>query len=293
MRILSVSSFIILLLEGSAFSILWFTLPLNTMIYIVTHGLIAGLSAYWFSKHWQEASLSPSKVGFFVAVTLFLLPMMGAIVIWAIDKRYEIREKTIREKLADNTSQAKTDKRFHYFSTPEHDKSNTVKKTRDLLSTLDDDAYLKLLIASRNLPDKEAYNLLKEALTSPFESARLMAFSLKGALEDRLQKELQRKITALKLNPANRQQKADLHLKIAKDYIHLLDIGVISESNEMLLTQAAKHCAEAICIDRHSAYAFQSLSKVLKHQGKNEQAQRAHIKAINLGLPIERGYPTS
>ncbi|MCK5897119.1 MAG: hypothetical protein KAG20_09950, partial [Cocleimonas sp.] len=67
---------------------------------------------------------------------------------------------------------------------------------------------------------------------------------------------------------------------------------LLSENNETLLNKARNHCITAIKLNNKSAYAFQALSKILKHQGRNKQAQRAQIKAVDLGLPLERLYST-
>ena len=67
--------------------------------------------------------------------------------------------------------------------------------------------------------------------------------------------------------------------------MHLCDIGVLSESKENLLMQARQHCMRAIHLNKKSAFAFQHLSKILKLQGKYQQAQQAQVKAISLGFP--------
>ncbi len=296
MHILSVSLIFFILIQMSIFSSPWFAPSIvNNIILISFHFVITLIASYSLSriegKTGARLSLKQKNInGFLWFNLLFFIPIIGAIILWLFSIRKTLRREHIESDLEEE-EEANTNKNVHYFSAPKQHHSNDQKQTRDLISTLDDDTYLKLLVASRHLPDKEAYTLLKEALNSPFESARLMAFSLKGSLEERLQKELQQKLSQLK-QASESDNIAELHLTITKDYIHLLDIGLLSESNDALLKKAKKHCINAIHIDNKSAYAFQALSKILRYQGRNKQAQRAQIKAVNLGLPLERLYST-
>ncbi len=293
MRTLSVSPLIPVVIEILIFSSLWLNISfISHFSLLIAHTLTALIAAYWLSRQWQQVTLSNTISWFILFNFLFFIPVIGALILWMFSLRKYLRQATSEaEQMIEEQELAKNDEEIHYFSAPKHHHNSRKKQTRDLLSTLDDDTYLKLLVATQHLPDKEAYTLLKEALSSPFESARLMAFSLKGKLEERLQNELQQKIEGLKLTKT-KSNRAELHLSIAKDYIHLLDIGLLTESNETLLSKARNHCVKAIHLNKKSAYAFQALSKILKHQGRNKQAQRAQIKAVDLGLPLERLYST-
>ncbi len=294
MHTLSVSLIFLMLIEMSIFSSPWLAPSIaNNTNLISFHLVITLIASYSLSRTERKIgsrfSLKQNINGFLVFNLLFFIPIIGATVLWLFSIRKTLRRQHIETDSEEK--EANSNKNVHYFSAPKQHHSSDQKKTRDLISTLDDDTYLKLLVASRHLPDKEAYTLLKEALNSPFESARLMAFTLKGSLEERLQKELQQKLFQLKQASAS-DNIAEIQLTITKDYIHLLDIGLLSESNEALLKKAKKHCVNAIHIDNKSAYAFQALSKILRYQGRNKQAQRAQIKAVNLGLPLERLYST-
>lgn len=293
MRILSVSTIILVVIELLIFTSLWLDITqLSHTSLLIAHSLTALIGSYGLSRQWEQVTLSNTISWFILFNFLFFIPVIGAIILWMFSIRKQLRHTTLEvERISEEKERAKKDEEIHYFSAPKHHHSSHAKQTRNLLSTLDDDTYLKLLVATQHLPDKEAYTLLKEALSSPFESARLMAFSLKGKLEERLQNELQQKIARLKLTE-NKGNTAELHLSIAKDYIHLLDIGLLSENNETLLGKARNHCIKAIHLNNKSAYAFQALSKILKHQGRNKQAQRAQIKAVDLGLPLDRLYAT-
>jgi tetratricopeptide (TPR) repeat protein len=291
MPTLSVNTFFLILVELTLFCSLWLSLSEgNSHILLFLHLLIAFIASYALSRHWKQITLSHNMSWFMLFTFIFFIPVIGAVILWLFSIRKNLREASI-EKQAEEKQEhiEKPTDSLHYFSAPKNYRFSETKKTRDLISTLDDDTYLKLLVASQHLPDKEAYALLEEALSSPFESARLMAFSLKGKLEERLQNALQQKIVNLK-ETTNKYNVAELNLSIAKDYIHLLDIGLLTENNATLLNKAKTHCVRAIRLNNKSAYAFQALSKVLKHQGRNKQAQRAQIRAVNLGLPLERLY---
>jgi cbb3-type cytochrome oxidase subunit 3 len=280
-------------IELLIFSSIWLNIAqIDTTIFFIIHTLTAVIASYGLSQQWKQNSFNHAISWLILFSFIFFIPVIGAIILWMFSIRKRLRQAiSEEERIIEENEQTQKNEGLHYFSAPKHHHHYREKQTRALISTLDDDTYLKLLVSTRHLPDKEAYTLLKEALSSPFESARLMAFSLKGKLEERLQKELQQKIENLKL-VGNKSNSAELHLSIAKDYIHLLDIGLLTESNETLLSKAKKHCVKAIHLNDKSAYAFQALSKILKHQGQNKQAQRAQIKAVGLGLPLDRLYAT-
>ena len=283
MRTLSASALLLIILELLIFSLLWLSIPIMNAIWLLAHTLVTILASYWFSRQWRQTTLTPNRTWFSLSLFLFFLPIIGAIIFLLISKRAYLHQQIATAQQASKTKKTNDTNELNYFSTPKHHYSTHVKKAQNLLSTLDDNAYLRLLIASRHLPDKEAYTLLKEALGSPFESARLMAFSLKGKIEERLQDDIQKKIALLK--SSQKKHTAELHLSISKDYMHLCDIGVLSESKENLLRQARHHCMSALRLNKNSAMAFQQLSKILKLQGKYHQAQKAKIKAVSLGFP--------
>ena len=283
MRTLFVNTSLLIILELLIFSLLWLSIPIMNTIWLLTHTLVTIVASYWFSRQWRKMTLTPNKIWFMFSIFLFFLPIIGAIILGLVNKRTYLHQQSVLTEEIPKRKQSIDKTGLNYFSIPKHRYSSHLKKARNLLSTLDDSAYLRLLIASRHLPDKEAYTLLKEALSSPFESARLMAFSLKGKIEERLQDDLHKKITLLKNTPKSHAE--ELHLCISKDYLHLCDIGILSESKENLLTQARQHCINAIRLNKKSAFAFQHLSKILKLQGKYQQAQQAQVKAISLGFP--------
>lgn len=292
MRTSSVNTILLVTFELAIFIVLWLPLPIANIVVAIAHLSISIIGAFWLSQQWKHASLSTSKTWMILSIFLFFVPVVGAIMLWLVNERHTLRKRGIQAGVGVEKKEIKPEEEeLRYFSAPKHHHIDKQKKTRDLISTLDDDAYLRLLISSRHLPDKEAYTLLREALSSPFESARLMAFSLKTTLEERLQEALQIKL--MKLKSANTENKAERHLAVAKDYIHLLDIGLLTESNDALVKKARYHCISAIKLNKKSAYAYQTLSNVLKHEGRNKQAQRAQIRAVSLGLPLERLYSTS
>ena len=276
MRVLSASTFSLVFIEITIFSILWLPIPTANIIWLISHIFISLLASYWFSKKWGQASLSIKIVWLILFTFLIFLPVIGSIIFLLFNKS----EYLYQQKNPPKKEGKKNTEDLHYFSIPKYRYSSHFKKARNLLSNLDDNAYLRLLIASRHLPDREAYTLLKEALNSPFESARLMAFSLKGKIEERLQNKIQQKLLLLENTP--QQHTADLHLSISKDYVHLCRIGILSESKENLLREALVHCMNSIRINHKSSNSFQQLSQILKLQGKYKQAHYIQMKAMSL-----------
>lgn len=283
MRDLYVSALGFFIAELGLFVLLWQDSTLLTVIASFGHLVIAVLAALWFGQHWSNPAVSRQQVWWLVGVTVALLPLIGCLLLAIIENKDLLREQGLKAGLGTEQVKKHTPKDLlHYFSAPDFNPQENVRKTRDLLSSLDDEAYLGLLIASRHLPDKEAYALLSEALLSPFESARLMAYSLKGKLEEQMQSDLQNKLDALKT--ASPRRRADLHLAVAHDYLHLLDVGVESSSKAELLKHASDHSVAALREDRGSGSAYSTLSKVLEYQGNTEAAMKARNQAMRLGV---------
>lgn len=282
MPALFVSSFIVLGVELGLFGLLWIQNPTLNLAVIIGHFTTALLAAFWFSSCRNHPMLSTWQTRIFVASLIGFLPVIGSVFLPLIDNHKMLRAYGRREGLGSKEKIEETAQdSLNYFSAPEYHTKGNIRNTRDLISSLDDDNYLGLLIASRHLPDKEAYALLSEALFSPFESARLMAYSLRGKLEDKLSDSLEQKILSLK-SATSSQQKAELHLALAKDYIHILDIGIESRDKDSLMAQAKGHCILALKLDSKSSTGFKTLSKVLKYQGNANQAKRAAKKAYLL-----------
>jgi len=278
------SFFIYLIFFTAEVFVLFMLLPLVSLkwyIALAIHCVIALLATIWISKH--HYSKIKSKNSLFVVllfVVILFTPVFNAIMLWLLDikdvLRTSYKRKTQAGEIAIDSQQI-----FDYLEESKlSSHSNKSKNTHSLLSTLNDEDYLKLLIASRHLPDKEAYILLQKALESPFESARLMAFSLKGKLEQRLHDTLQKNLALLKTLPENKQ--AEQHLVVAKEYLHLLDIGVSSKDKEQLLQEATDHCVRAIKINKKSAYPYLILSKIFSYQGKIKRSSQVKKIAYSL-----------
>jgi len=287
MRALSVNAFVFLIAELSLFALLWLQPPAMNLLIASLHLVTALLAGVWLSSCWQHPAVTPREVFGFVVISISLLPVLGAILLVIIDHRQALRAQGVKKDLNnDQQAQPQAKDLLNYFTAPAHNQEAATRKTRTLLSSLDDEAYLGLLIASRHLPDKEAYALLSEALLSPFESARLMAYSLKGKLEEQLQNNLNNKLEALATAPAKRL--SELQLAVARDYLHLCDVGVESSSKEVLLQQARTHCVAAIKADPLSGESYKTLCEVLQLQGHNRAAKQAKQHAIQRGIPAKQ-----
>lgn len=289
MRDLSASSLLPVLAQLICFALLWPQVPALTLAALIAHMAVSVMTAYWLSVRWREQTLTPGKIWVFVASAMFFLPVIGSIIIALLDHRAVLRERGMQAGIGVIKSKAPVARDLlNYFSAPEHYQSGSLRKTRDLLSSLDDEAYLGLLIASRHLPDKEAYALLSEALLSPFESARLMSYALKGKLEERMQENLQSKLDALDTTSAKHQ--AELSLAIAHDYLHLLDVGIESSSKAVLLEQAYSFATRSIRRNQESASAFNTLATILELQGKPRQALQSRNRALALDASISENH---
>ena len=243
------------------------------IIALSMHVLISLVATIWLSKRIFHHKLMSFKIQIALFLFIVFFPVISLVVIWLLSIRDTLRKDYKLNELKEMENNKNQESYEFLEKTKLLDGSNKIKNTRNLLSTLNDENYLKLLIASRHLPDKEAYALLKEALGSPFESARLMAFSLKEKLEQRLQDSLQKDLDLLE-NLSN-SERAEQHLLVARDYIHLLDIGMYSGREDKLLKQAEYHCLQSIKFNKKSAYSYQTLSKIFSYQGKIKKSQLA------------------
>ena len=280
MPTLFVSSLILLLTELCLFGLLWLQLPIVTLLATVGHFAVAALAAYWLSQRWTHPNITAKNIRIFAFAVIALLPIIGSVLIFLIDNRQVLREQGFKQGLGSEKIKKETPQdQLNYFSAPDQHTKGNVRNTRDLLSSLDDEDYLGLLIASRHLSDKEAYALLSDALYSPFESARLMAYSLRGKLEDKIAESREEKLISLK-SAHSSQQKIELHLALAQDYLHVLDVGIESGDKSGLMIKAREHCIHALKLDKNSRSGFKTLSKILRSQGNLEQAKKAEQRAL-------------
>lgn len=282
MPALFVSSLIVLIIQLCLFGLLWLQNPMINLLVVAGHIVTVILAAFWFSTRWQHPMLSARDTRYFVASLIGLLPVIGSVFLLLIDNHRTLRAYGIREGLGSVDVHKETPQDLlNYFSAPEQYTTGNIRNTKDLISSLDDEAYLGLLIASRHLPDDEAYALLTEALYSPFESARLMAYSLRGKLEDKINNALEDKLNSLKSATSNKQ-KVELNLELAKDYLHIINVGIESGDKESLLKQANKHTLQALKLNKQSVSGFKTLSKVLRFQGDLVHARKAEQRALSL-----------
>lgn len=282
MPALFVSGLLLLIVELILFALLWLQNPIITLCAVIAHFIIAAFAGLWFSTRWKGSTISTRSLGFFIACLVSLLPIVGSIILFLIDNHSKFREYGLNAGFgADLPVNEAAHDALNYFSAPNRHTEGSTRNTRGLLSSLDDDSYLGLLIASRHLPVKESYALLSEALLSPFESARLMAYSLRGKIEDKISESRQGKLALLKTSD-NIQQKIELHLSLAHDYLHLIDVDMDSANEEELLKQSKNHCIAALKLNPRSSRGFKTLSRILKKQGKMDQAQQAEQHAFTL-----------
>ena len=282
MPALFVSSLVVLLIQLCLFGMLWLQNPTLNLFVVVAHIVTVVLAAVWFGNRWQHPTLSVRDTRYFVASLIGLLPIIGSVFLFLIDNHRALRAYGVREGLGSlEKNKATPQDLLNYFSAPEQYTTGNVRNTKDLISSLDDEAYLGLLIASRHLPDDEAYALLTEALYSPFESARLMAYSLRGKLEDRIANALEDKLISLKSATSNKQ-KVELNIELAKDYLHIINVGIESGDKESLLKQANKHTLQALKLNNQSVSGFKTLGKVLRFQGDLIHARKAEQRALSL-----------
>lgn len=208
----------------------------------------------------------------------FFMPLIGSVMLWLFRNQHLI-PNLVKTEEADDAVQQDI---LHYMdttSTPEV--AVGAGQGDERLNSLHIDHYLDLIMSSRELGSKRAVALLKEALGSKAESARLLAFALYSKKEQGDFKQLDELIAQLKQGQAKNPR---LHLAIAQLYWHLLDSGLV---DAIMATEVWKKIALHADMARGLQPSWWQPYWLLAH-ARMQEAQYTHA-AILLQQALKRG----
>lgn len=150
------------------------------------------------------------------------------------------------------------------------------------------DDHLNIVLATRFMRDENAVPLLNIAVKSPEDDVRLLAFSL---LEKK-NAEINNRIEQLRQDLTRKDNKAKIHVAVAKNYLRLVKLGLLQEEMKpRILDKAYEHLREALSenpADRNSHFI---LGQILMEKGEIDEAQAALNKALEHGFAAGDVYP--
>ncbi len=172
----------------------------------------------------QQFNMQAWQHWFLIGCISFFLPVIGSLMLGLFRFQYLI---PMLNKAADQAQSPEQDL-LHYIDTAFTQETLVGSGQGDeRLNALHIDHYLDLIMSSRELGSKRAVALLKEALGSKAESARLLAFALYSKKEQGDFKQLDELIAQLNQGQSKNPR---LHLAIAQVYWHLLDSGLVDST---------------------------------------------------------------
>lgn len=219
-------------------------------------------------------------------ISLFM-PIMGNILLWLFRNQHVIPAAPPAEVKSATTPEQDA---LHYLDLPTGKEVEVgAGKGDERLNSLNIDHYLDLLMSSRELDSKRAVALLKEALGSKTESARLLAYALYSKKEQGDFRLLDELLNQLKQGQLKNPR---LNLAIAQTYWHILDIGLVDPAVAKDVWEKVNLHAEVAM--RHAPELWQPYW--LRAQGymKEEfyaQADNLLRKAVMRGASKERIEP--
>jgi hypothetical protein len=148
----------------------------------------------------------------------------------------------------------------------------------------------KALLATRQLPDKKATEILRFALRDPVDDVRLLAYAMMDRKEQIINQEITRHLNLLK--DQDNPFQSELQMQLARNYWELVYLGLSqSEVREHVLGSARLH-AELALFDRDKDAGLRLLlGRILLEVRDLDDAERYFEEAIALGLPQTKVLP--
>jgi hypothetical protein len=148
----------------------------------------------------------------------------------------------------------------------------------------DPERRIKTLIATRQMTSQEAIPVLKEALRDPVDDVRLLAYSMLDAKEEEINATLRRLLERSERASADQQQK--LHQRISNGYWELAYLGLAQgEVLRHSLAQALSHLEQAMAAGADEPALHIQRGRLLMHQRRWDEAERAFGTAVQCGMP--------
>ncbi|MEN9502104.1 MAG: hypothetical protein RI964_1389 [Pseudomonadota bacterium] len=257
-------------------SMLWITLGLHlSLVAVVMYSLKAVLVPPYLERNQRQAK----RQWWLAGGMAFFLPFLGAIMLWLFQNRHRVPK-------APSTTDVPVQQSPHhdfldYFEYPERETDVESEKGDERLNALNIEHYLDLIMSSRELDPKRAIALLKEALGSKAENARLLAYALYSKKEQGLFKVLDGLLAQLN---DGQMHNARLHLAIAQLYWHMLEIGLIDPAvAQDMWDKLRLHAALAAKYEPTLWQAFWLMAQASLQEHRDLQARELLKQALSVG----------
>lgn len=158
-----------------------------------------------------------------------------------------------------------------------------------LRNARDSERRLRAVIATRQMPQRAAVPILREALQDPVDDIRLLAYALLDDKQEVLTARIHELLRALEANPADR---ARGHARTAAAYWELAWLGLAErEVRVALLDSADRHLAEALSSTDDARELHFQRGRVRLLGGHLLAAERSLQRAIVAGMPRNEVMP--
>ncbi len=242
------------------------------------------LMSFLPDKYRQEKTpvrLTLFSLGFFIP---FLgLPGLFAAILWGIG--HEQGEKV--EDIQRITIPELPYRPLEVTEQPRYGQAGLVSVLRNAPSP---EKRLRAVMATRQLNDHDAIQVLRVALKDPVDDVRLLAYSMVDAKEKIINQQIEK--TRKKLASAIAIEKANLHTRLANLFWELGYLELAQgEVLKYTLQQARENLDAALGIDASNAANLLQLGKVLLRLEQYEEAEAAFDRTMALGMNKDAVLP--
>ncbi|OED38417.1 hypothetical protein AB833_19755 [Chromatiales bacterium (ex Bugula neritina AB1)] len=266
-------------------------LSITMSAWLFSHTMASALAAFCTSILFKE--LVPGKrvpLLFFLFLTGFFLPFIGALGIWlsitfgAIIARGRHQQKEFWQF----TSNAELP-----FAAP-IDRPLPKLDSRGFIEQLafdpETEKLYKKVAGTRHIRDSQAGPILKQAVGHENDRIRLVAYQMLDKKVNTLNREIQRLESDARA--ASGAGKSNIHLQIANNYWELLTLEEDEPiAREELLGKAHGHALKAAELDSKNVNVHFTIGQINLKQGDSQSAIASFERSISLGISKDKALP--
>ncbi len=282
---------LILLLELASWLVLSSNWPTTSqlLVFSALHAVAVYLAVrllmHFFPDKYRQQKASTRltlfSLGFFIPF-LGLLGLFAAI-LWGIGHEQEEKIENIQRIAIPELPY----RPLQVTEQPRYGQAGLVSVLRNAPSP---EKRLRAVMATRQLNDYDAIQVLRVALKDPVDDVRLLAYSMVDAKEKTINQQIER--TRRKLASAIAIEKANLHSRLANLFWELGYLELAQgEVLKYTLLQARENLDAALTIDASNASNLLQLGKVLLRLAQYEQADAAFARTRELGMNKDAVLP--
>lgn len=251
----------------------------NAPVWLAAHLLVVLAGSLFLAKKTQVSAL----VYTLWLVLLTFLPVIGFVLGWVFLRKETWYRPPVVKALSPQEAAG-------YFDiTTEAQSPYEFAQASQRMNALTTDDYLDLLSATRQLDGRNSVTLLKDALDSQTESARLLAHALYTKKEQQLAQQLSALIEQFKQGQGRNPQ---LHLAFAQLYWHWFGLGVLGEEGcRDMLAKIRLHADFVLKLIPNLAQAHWLVAQTDLHSQRYQSAKHAFQQALAQGCRAELVLP--